>query len=190
MKRLAIVLIIMACCSHAMAEPPAAATAGTQPAQDAAAAPKQTGALVAGQFGDWSLVCPETEDKTKPASCRLVQRLVEAKSKKTVFHLAVGYGPRGNLILVVRAPLGIALAKGLEFSLGDQTIHRAAFSTCRPDGCQAVLILPNELRQQMRKAEQAWLTAYGLSGKPFQTAASLKGFADGLSALDKRRGPS
>ena len=107
-----------------------------------------------------------------------------------MFNLTVGYGPRGNLVLVVRAPLGIALAKGLELSLGGQTLQRAAFSTCRPNGCQAVLILANDLQQQMRKTEQALLTVYALNGKPFQAAASLKGFGDGLSALDKRRGPS
>jgi hypothetical protein len=49
-----------------------------------------------------------------------------------------------------------------------------------------VLILSPALQQEMRTAERALITVCN----PFQATASLKGFGDGLSALDKRRGPS
>ena len=191
MRWLAFLLLAMVAASgQAMTEPLAAKKPGSEAPKAAPKAPEKPAASVVKRFGDWALACREAKDKTKPAPCTLVQQLTDANSKKTVFNLTVGYGPRGNLVLVVRAPLGIALAKGLELSLGGQTLQRAAFSTCRPNGCQAVLILANDLQQQMRKAEQALLTVYALGGKPFQVTASLKGFGDGLSALDKRRSPS
>src|SRR5262245_47565753 len=48
------------------------------------------------------------------------QLLIDAETKRVAFHLAIGYGPRGNLILVVRAPLGITLVRGLEVTFGAQ----------------------------------------------------------------------
>jgi hypothetical protein len=53
-----------------------------------------------------------------------------------------------------------------------------------------VLILSSDLQQEMHKTEQALLTVHALGGKPLNAASSLKGFGDGLIALDKRRGPS
>lgn len=191
MKRLILLLLLLLPAGTiALAEPPAAAGPGSQAPKTAPKAPAQPKPEVAGQFGDWALVCVESKDNAKPAPCVLVQRLVEASSKKTVFNLTIGYGPQGKLVLIVRAPLGVALAKGVEMSLDPQTVHRAAFNSCLPDGCQAVLVLSSDLQQQMRKTEQAQLTVYGLDGKAFRAASSLKGLGDGLGALDKRRGPS
>ena len=50
------------------------------------------------------------------------QLLIDAETKRVAFHLAIAYGPRGNLILVVRAPLGIALVRGLEVAFGAQPV--------------------------------------------------------------------
>ncbi len=139
MRWLAFLLLAMVAASgQAMTEPLAAKKPGSEAPKAAPKAPEKPAASVVKRFGDWALACREAKDKTKPAPCTLVQQLTDANSKKTVFNLTVGYGPRGNLVLVVRAPLGIALAKGLELSLGGQTLQRAAFSTCRPNGCQAL----------------------------------------------------
>jgi invasion protein IalB len=189
MKWLIVLLSFLSASSSAVAEPPASAP-GTQAPPIAPKPPEQPPPAVAGKFGDWSLVCQESKEKAKPAQCVLLQRLVETSSKKTVFGLTVGYGPQGDLILNLRAPLGVALAKGVEMSLEPQTIHRAAFSACFPDGCQATLVLTSDLQQQMRKFEKAELTVYGLNGKAFGAASSLKGFGEGLDALEKRKRPS
>lgn len=202
MRLLALVLVLMAlACVRSFAGAPADGTSSAPkapPAEQAAPAPKSPAkdaakeAAKAGgeRIGDWTLFCPEAKDKTKPASCSLEQLLVDAETKRVAFHLAIGYGPRGNLILVVRAPLGIALVRGLEVTFGAQPMQRAPFTTCQRNGCQAVLILSKPLQDEVLKAERALITVYGPAGKPFQAAASLKGLGPAIDTLNKRRGPS
>src|SRR5262245_3509022 len=112
------------------------------------------------------------------------QLLIDAETKRVAFHLAIGYGPRGNLILVVRAPLGITLVRGLEVTFGAQPVQRAPFNICLSDGCQAVLILSKPLQ------EEILITAYAPNGTPYQAVASLKGPGTAIDTLNKRRGPS
>ena len=156
------------------------------PTKEAAREEAQAGGQ---RIGDWTLFCPEAKDKTKPVTCTLEQLLVDAATKKVAFHLATGYGPRGNLILILRAPLGIALVRGLEVTFGGQAVQRAPFSTCKPNGCQAVLILSPALQQEMRKAERSLITVYGPDGEPFLATASLKSFGEAVDALNKRQAP-
>ena len=123
-------------------------------------------------------------------SCTLEQLLIDAEAKRLAFHLAIGYGPRGNLILVVRAPLGIALVRGLEVTFGAQPVQRAPFNICLSNGCQAVLILSRPLQEEILKAERALITAYAPNGAPYQAVASLKDLGTAIETLNKRRGPS
>jgi len=118
------------------------------------------------------------------------QLLIDAETKGVAFHLAIGYGPRGNLILVVRAPLGITLVRGLEVTFGAQPVQRAPFNICLSDGCQAVLILSKPLQEEILKAERTLITAYAPNGTPYQAVASLKGPGTAIDTLNKRRGPS
>jgi invasion protein IalB len=188
-KLIPFLVLIVAMPASALAEPQTS-SAGSDAAKAAPKALEQPASAVTGRFGDWAFVCSESTDKAKPAPCRLVQKLIDKNSKKTVFSLTVRYGPRGNLVLGMRTPLGAALAKGVEVLVGGQPIQRAAFTTCKPGGCQALLILTNDLQQEMRKAAQAGVTVYALNGEAVQATFSLKGFSEGLGALDKRRGPS
>ena len=123
--------------SSAPKTPPAEQATPKAPAKDAA---KEAAKAGGERIGDWTLFCPEAKDKTKPPSCTLEQLLIDAETKGVAFHLAIGYGPRGNPILVVRAPLGIALVRGLEVTFGAQPVQRAPFNICLSNGCQAVLI--------------------------------------------------
>lgn len=200
MSRIAFVLImIVFSCVRAFAGAPAEGTSSAPkaaPAEQAAPkAPTKDAAKEAAQakgerMGDWTLFCPEAKDKTKPVSCTLEQLLIDAETKKVAFHLVIGYGPRGNFILVVRAPLGIALVRGLEVTFGGQAVQRVPFTTCRVNGCQAVLILSKPLQQELLKAERALIGVYALSGNPFQATASLKGLGAAIDVLNKRRGPA
>ena len=167
--------------------PPAEQAAAKAPAKDAA---KEAAKAGGERIGDWTLFCPEAKDKTKPPSCTLEQLLIDAETKRVAFHLAIGYGPRGNLILVVRAPLGIALVRGLEVTFGTQPVQRAPFNICLSNGCQAVLVLSKPLQEEILKAERALITAYAPNGTPYQAAASLKSLGTAIDTLNKRRGPS
>ena len=66
---------------------------------------------------------------------------------------------------MVRAPLGIALVRGLEVTFGAQPVRRAPFNTCLSNGCQAVLILSKPLQEEILKAERALITVYAPNGQ-------------------------
>jgi invasion protein IalB len=149
--------------------------------------PKPPAAKVEGTFGQWALICSEPKSKEETQICSLVQALVERDSQKLMFRVSVTYGPKGNLVLRIDSPTGVALQKGLEFSPGEVKSYRLPFQTCLPRGCSAMLIVEDDLRQDLLKSEKGTITVYSLSGEAVRALAELKGFADGLAALDKRR---
>jgi invasion protein IalB len=126
--------------------------------------------------------------KEEKPSCSLVQALVERDSNKLVFRVTVAYGPQGNLVLRIDGPTGVALQKGLEFSPDEVKTYRMPFQTCLPRGCSAVLVVADDLKQDLQKSQKGTITVYALGGQAVRAPAQFAGFADGLAALDKRRG--
>jgi invasion protein IalB len=156
-------------------------------AKDAKAAAEKPAAKVAGTFGQWTLVCGEANGKTEAPLCSLVQSLIEKESKQLVFRVALAYGPKGNLVLRIDGPTGVALQKGLEFSPDAVKIYRLPFQTCLPRGCTAVLLVEDDLKQDLQKSPNGTITVYALDGQAVRAVAALAGLAEGLAALDKRR---
>jgi invasion protein IalB len=142
---------------------------------------------VAGNFGQWALVCGKDKDKDGKEPCSLVQALVQKETQKLVFRLTVAYGPKGNLVLRIDSPTGVALQKGLEFSPDAVKIYRLPYQACIAQGCTALLVMPDELKQELVKSQKGTITVYALNGQAVQAVSELTGFADGLAALDKRR---
>jgi invasion protein IalB len=162
---------------------PGADAKAKAPAEQAKAPP----AKIEANFGQWSLVCTEPKTKEEKPTCSLVQALVERDSNKLVFRVTVAYGPKGNLVLRIDGPTGVALQKGLEFSPDEVKTYRMPFQTCLPRGCSAVLVVADDLRQDLQKSQKGSITVYALSGQAVRAPAQFGGFADGLTALDKRR---
>ena len=164
------------------ATPDAAKTAKAAPE-----APKPPAAKIAGNFGQWALVCGEVKDEAGKEPCSLVQALIEHDTQKLVFRLTVAYGPKGNLVLRIDSPNGVALQKGLEFSPDAVKVYRMPFQTCLAQGCSALLVMADDLKQDLQKSPKGTITVYALNGQAVQAVTELTGFADGLAALDKRR---
>ncbi len=163
---------------------PSAAPLLAQPA-DAANKPPQ--AKVAGSFGNWTLLCGK-EAQDEKERCSLVLPLVEKETQKLVFRVIVTYGPQGNLVLRVDGPTGVALQRGVEFSPDTKKIYRMPFQTCLPMGCKALLLVPDDLKNELTGSEQGAITVYALNGKAVQTIAAISGFGKGMAALDKHAG--
>jgi invasion protein IalB len=155
--------------------------------KDAKAAADKPAAKVAGTFGQWTLVCGEANGKTDTPLCSLVQTLIEKESKQLVFRVALAYGPKGNLVLRIDGPTGVALQKGLEFSPDAVKIYRLPFQTCLPRGCTAVLLVEDDLKQDLQKSPNGTITVFALDGQAVRAVANLTGLVEGLAALDKRR---
>ena len=167
---------------------PKPATPDAQKNAKAAEPPKPPAVTVAGNFGQWALICGKERDKDGKEPCSLVQALVERESQKLVFRLTVAYGPKGNLVLKIDSPTGVALQNGLEFSPDAVKVYRLPFQACTAQGCSALFIMPDDLKQEIGKSAKGTITVYALNGQAVQAATELTGFADGLAALDKRRG--
>lgn len=161
---------------------PSAAPNWAQPA-DAANEPPP--AKVAGSFGSWTLLCGK-EAKDENERCSLVMPLIEKETQKLVFRVIVTYGPKGNLVLRVDGPTGVALQRGVEFSPDTKKIYRMPFQTCLPMGCKALLVVPDELKKELAASQQGAITVYALNGKAVQTVTAFSGFGQGIAALDKR----
>jgi invasion protein IalB len=168
----------------AAAPPPAGKAAAKAPGEQPKAAPPLK---VTGRFGQWALVCTEPEAKDQKPSCSLTQSLIERETSKLVFRVTVAYGPKGNLVLRIDGPTGVALQKGLEFSPDAVKTYRMPYQTCLPRGCSAVLVIADDLKQDLQKAQTGTITVYALSGQAVRAPTDLAGFADGLAALDKAR---
>jgi invasion protein IalB len=113
----------------------------------AAAEPgKPADVMVAGNFGQWALICGKDKDKDGKEPCSLVE----------------AYGPKGNLVLRVDGPTGVALQKGLEFSPDAVKIYRLQYQACIAQGCSAFLLMPDELKQELTKSPKGTITVYAL----------------------------
>lgn len=195
---LAIILMFAgdAAAQQAQGQPPAGGTVPKQAVPpSAAAADAKSGAVaaktppvkVAGNFGQWALVCGEPKSKDEKPACSLIQALVEKETQKLVFRVSLGYGPKGNLVLRIDGPTGVALQKGLEFSPDAVKAYRLPFQTCVPQGCSAMLVVADDLKQDLQTSTKGTITVYALSGEAVRAPTELAGFADGLAAMDKRR---
>jgi invasion protein IalB len=173
--------------------PWAGASAQTQPKSEVIKQPPKAKVVEpqaspgkAERFDQWTLVCPDMNASAEPVSCSLVQALVEADSNKLVFRLEVAYGPRGNLLLIVGVPRGVSLPRGIEYSADGKKAYRLVFQTCE-QGCRALLIIPEELKQAMLKGTEGKVSLYTRNDRPLRATSSLKGFAAGFAALEQRR---
>lgn len=163
---------------------------GTAPKQQSPTNAGQLAASVAGNFGEWVLVCANEKDEEGKKPCSLAQALVERKTQKAVFRVIFTHGPKGNLVLQVDGPIGVALQRGLEFSPDTKKVYRLPFQTCVPRGCRAVMVVDDDLKKELGTSKQGSLTVYALNGQAVKTATNLNGLTDGLAALDKSQSPA
>lgn len=153
-------------------------------AQDA----KTPSTRIAGSYGNWTLVCgKEGDPATAEERCSLVLPLIEKETQKLVFRMILVYGPKGNLVLRVDGPTGVALQRGLQVTTDSGKVYGLPFQTCLPMGCKALNVVADDMRKDLRKSKNATIVVYALNGNKIQTVAGLKGLTLGLKALDKKR---
>lgn len=150
----------------------------------------QPATSIAGNFGEWVLVCANEKDESGKKPCSLAQALVERESQKLVFRVIFTHGPKGNLVLQVDGPIGVALQRGLEFSPDAKKVYRLPFQTCVPRGCRAVMVVEDALKGELKGSKKGTLTVFALNGQAVRTATDLSGLTEGLAALDKSQLPA
>lgn len=163
--------------------PPGAAAAGA--AAGAAGIMSGKGHLRA-QHGDWSELC---QAASGPGSdrCILVQNIESAN--RPGFGLATVIrkvpGDNGSTAMMhIYVPLGIYLPKGLGLQIDDQLVGNTPFWSCIPFQCEARVTLPPDLIQKLGNGSRALYAVYENPTKGTVLPISLKGFTQGLEALN------
>lgn len=134
-------------------------------------------------FDDWALRCSTTENKTR--ACALNQLIIEKESKRQMLRLTVVHSKDNKTDgLVVVAPLGVALQKGLSFASSSSPATTLLYRFCLREGCYVEFPVSASLLADMKKGGQGEVsfTPAGAQ-KPMTLKISFKGFEDGYEAL-------
>lgn len=137
-------------------------------------------------FGDWRLQC--TKAPSGEGVCALRQKLVSDQTKKPVAAFAFARRKDSKeLRLAAVLPLGLDIPVPVTGKVGDGAPFQFRVRTCLPRGCIASVIVDDAMLEALSSAPGFSIT---FKMRPVQQSTtftvSLKGFADGLKALDAR----
>lgn len=132
------------------------------------------------EYQDWAMRCPEKEP------CVLEQRVfVEGMEQGPLVHVAFQVLKQSSeLLVVLRVPLNVLLAPGLQLKVGQRTPQTLPFHHCRAEGCVSLFVLTPELRRSLVAGREAQLSFHMLDGRRVGVPVSLLGVTAGLKALD------
>jgi len=135
------------------------------------------------QYQDWHMNCAPLQNAK--GGCELYETLF-AKNGETIARIA--YTGGDNRRLTITVPDGVLLPPGLGFSIGKDDIKAYPYETCTPDGCFAYVPVDDALHAELLKSDDGQVELMAPQAKkPIGFKFSLKGFAQGLKALEADR---
>ena len=158
------------------AAPPAAVPVASAPPQN------QPKVVKTETYGDWVYGCVE-QPETKDVRCSISQRLADAESKAAIFLWRISQDGKGGLVGTWQTPNGVLLSRGIVLEAGTPKPIAIPYETCGNGGCQAVANLAADFVETLAKTPQATATVFKRNGEGVKLALSVKGLADGLTAL-------
>jgi len=156
--------------------PPATAPVASAPPQG------QPKVVKSETYGDWVYGCVEQPD-TKEVRCSISQRLADSESKAAIFLWRISQDGKGGLVGMWQTPNGVLLSRGIILEAGTPKPIAIPYETCGNGGCQAVANLAADFVETLAKTPQATATVFKRNGEGVKLALSVKGLADGLTAL-------
>jgi invasion protein IalB len=132
------------------------------------------------EYQDWALRCPEKDP------CVLEQRvLVKGMEQGPLVHLGFqALEQPSQLLAVLRVPLGVLLAPGLQLIVDGGEPRTIPMHHCRAQGCIALFPLTPDLRQALEAGREAQVSFHTLDGSRIGVAVSLLGITTGFKALE------
>ncbi len=134
------------------------------------------------QFGDWQLLCQAVPDK--PSICFAVQD-IKTPEGQLVLNVLAGYEAKGNRAFIVRAPLGVDIAKGVTFRMPTGKPIDFAFTACSQVSCDAQLEVPGDGFAKLEEAGSFELSYVAPGGDPVVSKISMKGLSDAFVKIVK-----
>lgn len=135
--------------------------------------------------GAWQYRCADGEDGAEKR-CEMAQRLSESESGKRVveFVLTDVTGEDGQHRAVIVLPLGVAIQPGVRLRVDEGESYGFNISHCLPDGCIAIVDLPQSLVTEMKRGKTAKLVMKTFQGKTVAMNLSLTGFTKAYNKID------
>jgi invasion protein IalB len=129
------------------------------------------------QTGDWSILCNKT--------CQASQLLL-SEDKKLKYLATVSLNGEQNLLqMKLVFPLGIYLPANIALMVNG--IEKSVpVTTCIPSGCNALLIINNELQKAMIEAPILKVRFFSSDSRENEVVYSLKGFKKALELVSQK----
>ena len=152
------------------------------------AAAQDTKPKVGERIGDWVFQCQALSAAEN--ICGLVQTIVDNQTKRQVVGIAVRYAGTDKdrrLGMFVTVPLGIFLGSGIGGKIDDGEQFLFKLQSCNQRGCQGALEIKNDMLAALKKGNRLIVGFKGTAtSQTIAVPVSLKGFTDGLKAIDAK----
>lgn len=104
--------------------------------------------------------------------------------------MTIAFGPpsdgKGGLSGSIAAPFGLDLQSGITLRIEKETLLKASFKTCLPQGCLASLIADDKVERALRAGAELLIEMTAAdTGQRVDVTVSLKGFSQSLDRLKK-----
>ena len=143
----------------------------------------QAQGAVRSEHGDWELRC-DTPPGAQNEQCVIMQ-YVTAEDRENVglTVIVLKTADKQARILLVLAPLGVLLPRGLGLRIDEADLGSASFIRCLPNGCVAEVIMDDNLVAQLSSGEQATFIIFQTPEEGIGIPISLNGFGPGFDTL-------
>jgi invasion protein IalB len=125
-------------------------------------------------IGDWIVACAQND---QGKVCALSQTLSDAESKRVVAAWSFNKGAGDKVNAMLRGPLGVALAPGVQIAIDAEKPFSANYETCSSIGCIANFETTPALLAQLRKASKVSVVFQGVRGRPISLDFQMRGFS-------------
>jgi invasion protein IalB len=139
-------------------------------------------AAVLASYEDWRVTCPAAT--VENGSCELSTDIVDKSQPNPVARVTLTKGPDGKQMIGFHMPLGVALEAGMGLTLGKDPVKVIPYRTCNAIGCIATAPYDEKMAAALKGATEAQIAFATLEGKPIGMPLSMKGYSNGLSAMN------
>ncbi len=157
--------------------------------QGQAPAPQAT---IGQTFGAWQQHCsPAPPPGTAPQpgadsqeACFIGQQYIDPGSQRPVLKVTIGFfGANRQTGAVIAFPLGVPLARGVQINVDGKVLSPVPFQFCRRDGCQAFMLMSDEIVGAFKAGNQAVFTLQSSQNEVLDIPLSLSGFTAGFASI-------
>jgi invasion protein IalB len=140
-------------------------------------------------FDDWILTCLKATD-SEEVRCGIAQQLSHSETGATLFLWRIAQDGKGGFIGEWQTPTGVVVGRGIQLDAGTEKPVTIPFQACAQTACLAIANLAPDFIAALMGAQQANAVVSPIGGQPVRLVLSVKGLANGLTALGAKPDPA